>query len=149
MIGGVLSAFLYAQRTNPLPGIKKNLKINLRLYRNWHTSTLQPFEVGMFKLGTSSRIRFTMSRIRCMRLSGQIKSTQKSGHALYSDTTECDPNYCNAAHEHLYKRSCLRVCLATIRLSHNVSHVILQRFTIITRYISFNLAWLASSIYIL
>ena len=41
-----------------------------------------------------------MSRIR---FSGRIKSLQYSGHAHYSDTIECDPNYRNATHERKYE----------------------------------------------
>lgn len=46
-------------------------------------------------------------------------------------------------------RSCLCACFATLRLLLNVSHVILERFTIIARFISFNLQWFAISIYTL
>ena len=42
----------------------------------------------------------TMSRIRCMRFSGRIKSLQKSKNAHYYEAIECDPNYRNATHEH-------------------------------------------------
>ena len=43
-------------------------------------------------------------------------------------------------------RSCLTVCFATMRLLLNVSHVILQRFTIIARFIGFNLPSFATDI---
>lgn len=43
--------------------------------------------------------------------------------------------------------SCLFVCLSTMRLLLIVSHVILQRFAIITRFFGLILSWLATGIY--
>lgn len=55
----------------------------------------------------SYRIRCTNSHSHCMRFCGRIKSLKNCGHVHYSDVTECNPNYCNAAHKHWYE------CLTT------------------------------------
>ena len=47
----------------------------------------------------SQELCHTLSRIRCMRFSGRIKSLQNSEHAHYSDAIECNLNYRNATHK--------------------------------------------------
>ena len=129
-------------------------------FHNWRTTTLQHFAIEIFYLRTTCRIRCTITRIRCICFSGRIKSHQNHWHAQYSDATKCDQNYRNATHDRSYERrttfcllarvmhdffgrktsrSCLCVCCATMRLLLNMLHVIVQRFTIIARFISFNL----------
>lgn len=73
-----------------------------RPFHNWRTSPLQHFAIEFFWLRTRYCIRCTNSHIRCMRFCVRIKSPQSCGHAHHLDTTERDPNYCNAKHEHWY-----------------------------------------------
>lgn len=126
------------------------------------TCALQHFAIGMFKLRTSSRIRCTMYRIRCMRFSGCIKSRQNSRLAHNSDATECDQNsaiqrtiiiqtsckvLCTRKSDAGFlKVVCLCMCFATMRLSLNVSLLILQHCTIIARFISFCLPYFSTTI---
>lgn len=60
-----------------------------------------------------------MSRIRCMRSSGRIKSLRNRGHAhyMYSDAIEWDPNYRNAPQKQQYKRL---TPFELARVMHNV-----------------------------
>lgn len=88
-----------------------------------------------------------------MRFCGRIKSPQKCGHANFSEATEVQiiemqrKNINTNVLQHLCTRifkcrkinhSYLCVCCATIRLLLNLSNGILQRFTIIARFIGFS-----------
>lgn len=135
-----------------------------RPFHNWHTGILQHCTIGMFQLRKSSRIRCTISRIRCICFSGHIESPQNREIAHYSEATKYDPNCRSATHKHLYERlttfcmnnkgpkmnhSWLCVCFATLRLLLKVSYVILQCFTSIAPVVSLNLPCFATIIIIL
>ena len=59
----------------------------------------------------------------------------------------CSHEWCTIFKDRKTSRSCLCVCCATMRLLLNMLHVIVQRFMIIARFISFNLPCCATSMY--
>ena len=59
----------------------------------------------------------------------------------------CSHEWCTIFKGRKTSRSCRCVCCATMRLLLNMLHVIVQRLTIIARFISFNLPCCATSMY--
>lgn len=104
-----------------------------------------------------------MSRIHCMVLSKGIQSLQSKWHTHYSDATKWDPNNCNTAHIHYMNGHLTTFCVFAREMNHfkdrkikcscicvcllKLTHVSLQSFTILVRFVNFNLPCFFISIY--
>lgn len=110
------------------------------LFYNWCLSYLQHFTRAI------AYVARALAFDACL-LVVASRSPQNSGHAPYSESKQDHLNehvtlfLCIARTIHdscKIKCKCLRVCCATIRQLLNLTHVILQRFNIIARFIGFS-----------
>ena len=98
---------------------------------------------SLLKILDMHKIQTRPNAIKIIAMQRTNISTNVLQHFVYSQ------EWCTIYQGRMMNRSCLCFCFATMRLLLNVSHVILQRFTIIARFISFNLPCFATTIYTL
>ena len=97
----------------------------------------------------SSRIRIVDMHTIQMRPNA-IKIIAMQRTTIRTNTVQrfvCSHEWCTIFKGCKTSRSCLCVCCATMRLLLNMLNIIVQRFTIIARFISFNLPCCATSMY--
>lgn len=139
---------------------------SLRSVHNWRTSTLQHFAIGFcLPLHELSHTFHNVSHLlHAFKKSDQVSSNQWTCTQFRRDRMRSKLSQCNArtlvrtsysvrfGYSYDFKgrkmnRNCLYACFAIMRLLLNLSHVILQGFTIIARLISFNLPCFVTSTY--